>query len=121
MVELGEAIGVMAAQSIGEPGTQLTMRTFHIGGTASKEAAETSHLTKVGGKVKLLKMATAHDDGGADGDSSPRILLFSALLQIPPKTETFLLFVNSILCGIVSWVGAFMFRRLFARVGFRRD
>ena len=36
MVELGEAIGVMAAQSIGEPGTQLTMRTFHIGGTASK-------------------------------------------------------------------------------------
>ena len=42
MVELGEAIGVMAAQSIGEPGTQLTMRTFHIGGTASKETVETS-------------------------------------------------------------------------------
>jgi len=35
MVDLGEAVGVIAAQSIGEPGTQLTMRTFHIGGTAS--------------------------------------------------------------------------------------
>src|SRR6266705_1309180 len=36
MVELGQAVGVIAAQSIGEPGTQLTMRTFHIGGTASR-------------------------------------------------------------------------------------
>jgi len=36
MVELGEAVGVIAAQSIGEPGTQLTMRTFHIGGTATR-------------------------------------------------------------------------------------
>jgi DNA-directed RNA polymerase subunit beta' len=35
MVKLGEAVGIIAAQSIGEPGTQLTMRTFHIGGTAS--------------------------------------------------------------------------------------
>ena len=36
LAELGEAVGIIAAQSIGEPGTQLTMRTFHIGGTASK-------------------------------------------------------------------------------------
>jgi DNA-directed RNA polymerase subunit beta' len=42
MVELGEAVGVIAAQSIGEPGTQLTMRTFHIGGTASRVAAQAS-------------------------------------------------------------------------------
>ena len=41
MVNLGEAIGVIAAQSIGEPGTQLTMRTFHIGGTASRRAEQT--------------------------------------------------------------------------------
>jgi DNA-directed RNA polymerase subunit beta' len=39
LVELGEAVGVIAAQSIGEPGTQLTMRTFHIGGTASVSAS----------------------------------------------------------------------------------
>ena len=42
LVEIGEAVGVIAAQSIGEPGTQLTMRTFHIGGTASRVAEQTS-------------------------------------------------------------------------------
>jgi DNA-directed RNA polymerase subunit beta' len=42
--EIGDAIGIIAAQSIGEPGTQLTMRTFHIGGAASRAAAKgTSH------------------------------------------------------------------------------
>jgi DNA-directed RNA polymerase subunit beta' len=41
-VNMGEAIGVVAAQSIGEPGTQLTMRTFHIGGAASGQAAQTT-------------------------------------------------------------------------------
>jgi DNA-directed RNA polymerase subunit beta' len=63
MVELGEAIGVMAAQSIGEPGTQLTMRTFHIGGTASKETVETSHVCRNAGRVKLsnIKTITAPD------------------------------------------------------------
>jgi DNA-directed RNA polymerase subunit beta' len=40
MVQKGEAVGVIAAQSIGEPGTQLTLRTFHVGGTASKAATE---------------------------------------------------------------------------------
>jgi DNA-directed RNA polymerase subunit beta' len=42
IINKGEAIGVIAAQSIGEPGTQLTMRTFHIGGAASRAAAESS-------------------------------------------------------------------------------
>ena len=42
MVNFGEAVGVIAAQSIGEPGTQLTMRTFHIGGTASRRAEQTT-------------------------------------------------------------------------------
>src|SRR6266576_565746 len=46
MVELGEAVGVIAAQSIGEPGTQLTMRPFHIGGTASKVVATSRHDAK---------------------------------------------------------------------------
>jgi DNA-directed RNA polymerase subunit beta' len=40
MVQLGEAVGVIAAQSIGEPGTQLTLRTFHVGGTAGNVSAE---------------------------------------------------------------------------------
>ncbi|GIU82029.1 MAG: DNA-directed RNA polymerase subunit beta' [Acidobacteria bacterium] len=50
-VEIGEAIGIIAAQSIGEPGTQLTMRTFHVGGTAQLEH-ETKHIASVDGTVK---------------------------------------------------------------------
>jgi DNA-directed RNA polymerase subunit beta' len=50
-VNLGEAVGVIAAQSIGEPGTQLTMRTFHIGGTMSGKAAQTTHENRTPGKV----------------------------------------------------------------------
>ncbi|WP_026960391.1 DNA-directed RNA polymerase subunit beta' [Aliagarivorans taiwanensis] len=53
MVGKGEAVGVVAAQSIGEPGTQLTMRTFHIGGAASRAAAENSIQVKNTGTIKL--------------------------------------------------------------------
>ena len=52
-VNIGEAVGVIAAQSIGEPGTQLTMRTFHIGGAASRSAAQDSIQVKNGGIVRL--------------------------------------------------------------------
>ena len=53
LVNIGEAIGVMAAQSIGEPGTQLTMRTFHVGGTASRRTEQTSIENKYDGTVKF--------------------------------------------------------------------
>ncbi|MBM3263783.1 MAG: DNA-directed RNA polymerase subunit beta' [candidate division Zixibacteria bacterium] len=56
LVEIGEAVGVMAAQSIGEPGTQLTLRTFHIGGIASRDAAQNKITTKKGGKVVFTNM-----------------------------------------------------------------
>jgi len=63
-VDPGEAIGVIAAQSIGEPGTQLTMRTFHIGGAASRAAAEDSVQVKAGGVVRLHNMkAVSRPDG----------------------------------------------------------
>ena len=51
LIEIGEAAGTIAAQSIGEPGTQLTMRTFHVGGIASSSAVESSMSAKMGGKV----------------------------------------------------------------------
>ena len=51
VVNMGEAVGVMAAQSIGEPGTQLTMRTFHIGGAASRTAASSHVEVKNNGTV----------------------------------------------------------------------
>jgi DNA-directed RNA polymerase subunit beta' len=53
LVNLGEAIGIIAAQSIGEPGTQLTMRTFHIGGTASRRAEQTALEVRNDGVVRL--------------------------------------------------------------------
>ncbi|MDQ6888432.1 MAG: DNA-directed RNA polymerase subunit beta' [Gemmatimonadota bacterium] len=53
MVDLGEAVGILAAQSIGEPGTQLTLRTFHIGGTAARIAEQTARKSKVPGVVEL--------------------------------------------------------------------
>ena len=52
MVDLGEAVGILAAQSIGEPGTQLTLRTFHIGGTAARIAEQTTRKTKVQGIIE---------------------------------------------------------------------
>ena len=56
LVNMGEAVGVIAAQSIGEPGTQLTMRTFHIGGAASRTSAVDSVQVKNGGNVRLLNV-----------------------------------------------------------------
>src|SRR5215208_1566547 len=53
MVDIGEAIGIIAAQSIGEPGTQLTLRTFHIGGTAARIAEQTSRKSKVAGVIEF--------------------------------------------------------------------
>lgn len=58
LVNIGEAVGVVAAQSIGEPGTQLTMRTFHIGGAASRSAAVSNVQVKSAGSVKLNNLKT---------------------------------------------------------------
>lgn len=64
VVDNGEAVGIMAAQSIGEPGTQLTLRTFHIGGTASRLIAQSKEITKIDGFVKYYTIDTvAHTTG----------------------------------------------------------
>jgi DNA-directed RNA polymerase subunit beta' len=63
-VNIGEAIGVIAAQSIGEPGTQLTMRTFHIGGTASRRAEQTTLEARNEGILKLINVATVTNKDG---------------------------------------------------------
>jgi DNA-directed RNA polymerase subunit beta' len=65
MVEIGEAVGVIAAQSIGEPGTQLTMRTFHYGGTASRVSEQSKHIAKNPGVVKFLNVVTVESKRGA--------------------------------------------------------
>ncbi|MEW6067713.1 MAG: DNA-directed RNA polymerase subunit beta' [Nitrospirota bacterium] len=63
-VEIGEAVGIIAAQSIGEPGTQLTMRTFHIGGTASKVVEQTVLEAKNTGTIKFINISTVKNKEG---------------------------------------------------------
>jgi DNA-directed RNA polymerase subunit beta' len=64
LVNSGEAVGVVAAQSIGEPGTQLTMRTFHIGGAASRTASASSVQVKSSGTIKLNNLKTVKNREG---------------------------------------------------------
>jgi len=64
LVEEGMAIGIIAAQSIGEPGTQLTMRTFHIGGTASREVEESDIKARKGGRVKFARIRSVVNADG---------------------------------------------------------
>jgi DNA-directed RNA polymerase subunit beta' len=64
-VNIGEAIGIIAAQSIGEPGTQLTMRTFHIGGTASKRVEQTAMQARNAGKVSFQNLKTVKNAEGS--------------------------------------------------------
>tara|TARA_B100000609_G_scaffold199524_1_gene203725 strand:+ start:62953 stop:67083 length:4131 start_codon:yes stop_codon:yes gene_type:complete len=63
-VNLGEAVGIIAAQSIGEPGTQLTMRTFHLGGTASRAVEQSVHNARYDGKVKFEGVQTVENKEG---------------------------------------------------------
>jgi DNA-directed RNA polymerase subunit beta' len=64
MVNIGESVGVIAAQSIGEPGTQLTMRTFHIGGTVVGKAAESTLTSRYDGRVRFDKIETVQRKDG---------------------------------------------------------
>ncbi len=64
LVEIGTAVGIIAAESIGEPGTQLTMRTFHIGGTATKVGVVSQHVARHGGIVQFRNLETLLDRNG---------------------------------------------------------
>ena len=64
LVNIGEAVGVIAAQSIGEPGTQLTMRTFHIGGAASRSSAVSNIQVKSAGSIRLRNLKSVEQTNG---------------------------------------------------------
>ncbi|MDD5153349.1 MAG: DNA-directed RNA polymerase subunit beta' [Thermodesulfobacteriota bacterium] len=64
MVNIGESIGIIAAQSIGEPGTQLTMRTFHIGGTASRRVEQAEIHARNEGRIKFINLHTVRNVAG---------------------------------------------------------
>ncbi len=64
LVEEGMAVGIIAAQSIGEPGTQLTMRTFHIGGVGQRDVVENESKAKKEGIVQFTRLKVVHNDAG---------------------------------------------------------
>jgi DNA-directed RNA polymerase subunit beta' len=91
MVQKGEAVGVIAAQSIGEPGTQLTLRTFHVGGTASNIAVDASVKTKFDGLIKfeeLRSLPTTDNDGNKINVVMGRT---GEILVMDPKTDKVLI------------------------------
>ncbi|MEE9543627.1 MAG: DNA-directed RNA polymerase subunit beta' [Thermodesulfobacteriota bacterium] len=106
MVDMGEAVGVIAAQSIGEPGTQLTMRTFHIGGTASRRAEQTTLEARHDGVIKYYNLNVAvnsngdtivmsrngeiavQDDQGRDREKNPIIYGAKLLIKEGQEIET---------------------------------
>ncbi|TVP74610.1 MAG: DNA-directed RNA polymerase subunit beta', partial [Gemmatimonadales bacterium] len=88
-VDTGEAVGILAAQSIGEPGTQLTLRTFHIGGTASRIAAQTQRKSKMDGVVEFERVITVETPDGDQVVTSREgeILLKAATGQIRSRLQ----------------------------------
>ncbi len=92
MVQKGEAVGVIAAQSIGEPGTQLTLRTFHVGGVAAKSASESSIVAKFAGIIELEEVKTIHkEDADKEGDvvigRSGELRILDATTKTPLATH----------------------------------
>ncbi|MEK7235086.1 MAG: DNA-directed RNA polymerase subunit beta', partial [Nitrospirota bacterium] len=93
LVEKGEPVGVIAAQSIGEPGTQLTMRTFHIGGTASKVVEQTVTESKHAGTIKFMsfdakKNADVHNAGIAVQNKEGEWVVMNRNAKIAVADET---------------------------------
>ena len=81
----GEAVGVVAAQSIGEPGTQLTMRTFHTGGVATAAEVQSNYKAEVAGKVKLKDIKTLENDKGIEVvvSQTGRIIIGKHRYEVP--------------------------------------
>ena len=81
MVEKGEVVGVIAAQSIGEPGTQLTLRTFHVGGTASSSVSENEIVTRYDGKLEFEELRTIVKES-EDGNNNDIVIGRTAEMRI---------------------------------------
>ncbi|HHQ42364.1 MAG TPA: DNA-directed RNA polymerase subunit beta' [Chromatiales bacterium] len=88
-VNIGEAVGVIAAQSIGEPGTQLTMRTFHIGGAASRSAAVSNVEVKSKGRIKLHNVKTVRHEATGNLVAVSRSGEISVLNELGQERERY--------------------------------
>jgi DNA-directed RNA polymerase subunit beta' len=87
MVQKGEAVGVIAAQAIGEPGTQLTLRTFHVGGVAGGSAVETNVVSKYEGRLEIDELRTVKGKNAAGEAINIVISRQSEFRIVDPKTE----------------------------------
>ncbi|WP_103863725.1 DNA-directed RNA polymerase subunit beta' [Aquimarina sp. I32.4] len=86
-VQIGEAVGVVAAQSIGEPGTQLTLRTFHVGGIAGNISEENQLKSKFAGKAEIEELKTVKGEDNEGNEIDVVISRTSEVKIIDPKTK----------------------------------
>ena len=98
LAEKGDSVGIIAAQSIGEPGTQLTLRTFHVGGIASYQSEESSLISKFEGKVEFDGVRTVTFDDVEKGEEVPIVISRSGEMKILDETGR-VLSTNHIMYG----------------------
>ena len=98
LAQKGDSVGVVAAQSIGEPGTQLTLRTFHVGGTASNTASESDLKAKASGKLEIDELRTI-EKKNSDGSTKTVVVGRSAEIKITDETTGIVLMNTNIPYG----------------------
>ena len=103
MVQKGEAVGVIAAQSIGEPGTQLTLRTFHVGGTASNTAASSKVEAKYDGLLEIDELRTVVKEEG-DAGKAEIVVGRSAEMRIIDQNTNLILTTANIPYGATLYI-----------------
>lgn len=103
MVQMGEAVGVVAAQSIGEPGTQLTLRTFHVGGIAGNISEQNKLIAKFNGKVEIEDLKTVKGEN-AEGKKIDIVISRTSECKLIDEKTGFLLSTNNIPYGSTLFV-----------------
>ncbi len=100
MVQKGEVVGVIAAQSIGEPGTQLTLRTFHVGGVAGGSTVETNVISKYEGRLEIDELRTIKNKN-AQGEQQQLVVSRQSEFRIVDPTTEIVLFTHPLPYGSV--------------------
>ena len=103
MVQRGEAVGVVAAQSIGEPGTQLTLRTFHVGGIAGNISEENKLTAKFDGVAEIEELKTVKGEG-ADGQTLNIVISRTSEIKLVDKKTGIVLSTNNIPYGSTIYI-----------------
>ena len=100
MAQVGEAVGVIAAQSVGEPGTQLTLRTFHVGGTASRSEVDSSIIVKKDGRLEIEDLKTVKTKN-SEGEKVEIVISRTAEAKVIDDSNGFIISTNIIPYGSI--------------------